>query len=351
MSSKGDVQERWQVIGHDWAVRALDHAVSSGKLAHALLLTGPHGAGKTTLARALARRLQCASRAAPCGECLSCVKIAKNISPDVRLVEGVPTGWKFDRDGPAAPPRANDRERRTLRIDQIRELGPWLATAPFESRYKIVILRRFEEAQEEAANAFLKTLEEPPSNVFLLLTAQDASLLLPTISSRTQRIALRPPATAQVERALIEKWQVNPAEARLLARVSGGRIGWAVRAASDRTVMETRAEGLASLRQLLAEGRAERLGRADELGHDTLALRGLLELWLTWWRDLLLLQSGDEGRVTNVDLPEALAAQAARWPTAEVETALQATRDALRQLEQNANGRLVMQVLALRLPG
>lgn len=355
-NSGADLGERWGIIGHSWAVESLERAVSSGHAAHALLLTGPHGVGKTTLARALARRLECTGSNPPCGECTSCRKTEKGISPDVRVIEGVPTGWKVEKDGPP-PARRGDRERRILKIEQIRELQPWLATAPFESKYKIAVLRRFEEANEEAANAFLKTLEEPPSLVVLILTAQDAGLLLPTIASRCQRLTLHPLPLREVERSLVKKWGVEEGRARLLARLSGGRLGWAVRAAGDEKILKARVEALDALDAMEAEGRAERLGRAGDLAKEPEVLPEILETWLTWWRDLLLLHSGaaasgegSDARVTNVDREAYLHAQAGHFSTAEIEAALQATRTASRQLGQNANARLVMEVLALSLP-
>ncbi len=349
MTRRHDLNERWGVIGHTWVVTALERAFAANQLAHAILLTGPHGIGKTTLAQALARRLECIEPNPPGGKCIACQKIAKNLSPDVRVIEGVPTGWKLEKDGPP-PPRKNDRERRTLIIKQIRDLQHWLSQSPFESKFKIAIVRRFEEANEEAANAFLKTLEEPPRKVVLILTAQDASLLLPTIASRCQKIVLRPLPLETVEQALIEKWKVPPRDARLLARLSGGRIGWAVRASADAELLQARNEALDALGGIIREARAERLTRAGELAKDSEELPQLLELWLTWWRDVLLLRNGDGARLTNVDRADVLRNQAAQFSTEEINAALKSTRAAVRQLEQNANARLVMEVLALKLP-
>ncbi len=349
MAARGEDFSNWRVIGHEWAVRGLARSLASDRVAHAYLFTGPHGIGKTTLARALAQALECTGAHPPCGECRSCQNIAHARHPDVLMVEGVPPRYDFEQDS-APPPRSNDRERRALRIRQIRDLERDISRSPFEGRWKLAILRRFEEAEEPAANAFLKTLEEPPARARLLLTARDTSLVLPTIASRCQVVPLRPLPIETVERALRERWLVDPTLARLLARLSGGRLGWAMRASADPKMLEARRTCLDELTEALCEGRAERLLRADHIAKDAERLPELLEYWLGWWRDLLLLQSGDGDRITNVDREDRLREQAAHLSLAQILKALKAVRDTAHFLSQNSNARLSVDVLLLHLP-
>ncbi len=340
----------WPVIGHEWAVRGLARSLEADLIAHAYLFTGPHAIGKTALARSFAQALECSGDRRPCGECAACQKIARDRHPDVQIVEGVPVGFKFDEKQPPPPPRTNDREPRILKVDQIRAIQYGLSRSPFEGRWKIVILRRFEEAQEEAANAFLKTLEEPPPYVCIILTARDASLLLPTIASRCQALTLRPLPLARVETALVERWHVEPTSAHLLARLSNGRLGWAVRASMDHKILKSRQVYLDALDAVLHQGRAERLTFAGDLVKEKEALPELLEYWLGWWRDILLIQNGENSRITNIDRETALCDQAKHLSRNQVQEALQAIRSTARYLEQNANPRLAVEVLLLKLP-
>ncbi len=350
MSGNGDGLN-WHVIGHEWAVRGLARSLANDRVAHAYLFTGPPAIGKTTLARAFAQAFECTSPNRPCGECKACQRVARDRHPDVQTIEGVPVGFKFDEKGPLPPPRANDRERRIIKIDQIRLLQHDLARSPFEGRWKVVILRRFEEANEEAANAFLKTLEEPPSHARLLLTARDASLLLPTIVSRCQVLSLRPLPLDQVRTALIERWKVEPGQARLLAHLSGGRLGWAIRAAADPKLLDARRAHLDTLDAALREGRAERLMRAELLAKETDRLPEMLEYWMGWWRDLLLVQSGDDARTTNIDQGSVLREHAAQFEIGQAQQALEAVRNTAQYLSQNVNTRLALEVLLLSFPG
>lgn len=341
----------WNILGHEFAVQALRATIMTDRMAHAYLLTGVHAIGKTTLARVFAQTLQCTDPNPPCGKCNACLKIQRDRHPDVRMLEGVPVGFKIDDKSPQLiPPRANDRERRTLKIDQIRALQRELTLSPFESKYKIAIVRRFEEANDEAANSFLKTLEEPPSYAILILTARDASMLLPTIVSRCQTISLRPVPKETIERALIDRWGANADKARLLARLSAGQLGWAVRANAEQALLDARNAHLEQLLASLQEGRAERLTRVEKLSGDDDDLPALLEDWLGWWRDVLLVQNGDGGRITNVDRAELVRELAERIPLAEIQHAIKSVRATAQYLAQNVNTKLAMGNLMLELP-
>jgi DNA polymerase-3 subunit delta' len=319
----------WQVIGHKWAVDLLKRALASGRVAHAYLLTGPPQIGKRSLALNFAQALNCLDQEKPCGQCLACSKIAHGNHPDVQIIEG---------------------EGGTLKIDQMRTLRHKAVLSPLEGRWKVYIIRQMEQATAEAANCLLKTLEEPPSNVILMLTASEAEALLPTIVSRCQVLNLRPLATETVQRSLQERWGVEVERAQLLARLSGGRLGWAVTASQNDAILVRREKHLDEMMELLSQGRVERLEYAQQLSRNPEAMPELLHLWLGWWRDLLLATSGSSVGITNVDREDTLRIQAQRYSLGQVRDFVEALRAAAWRLERNANTRLTLEVLMLSLP-
>lgn len=331
---------RWQqIIGHEWAVEMLAAALRHDRIGHAYLITGSPHIGKTTLARLLAQALNCTHEDVaqrPCGVCRACTLIAKDHHPDVRMVMGEVSG----------------RGRVTLKIDQIRELQQYLSLTATEARYKIAILKQFDAATVGAANAFLKTLEEPPRNVILILTASDADTLLPTIPSRCRTIPLRPLSYEQVHSALQNRWQVPPEQAEHLAHLADGRLGWAVNAAANPQPLQERENHIVALHTALQGNRVQRFTHADQLTRDAEALPDLLRTWLSWWRDLVLLAWGEAAdlRLTNQDEQATLTRLLPLWSREQVLTCLKQTNDALWQLERNANTRLVVENLLLTYP-
>ncbi|MCK6624600.1 MAG: DNA polymerase III subunit delta' [Anaerolineae bacterium] len=318
------------VVGHEWALDLLNRQQAAGRAPQALLLTGPPNVGKSTVARFWAQQLNCQQISPPCGQCSSCRKIVSGNHPDVRI---------FDSDDQA------------LKIDDIRNLQRELSLSPNEGRYRVVVLANFERATLSAANALLKTLEEPASQAILVLTATDPGALLPTIVSRCQLLALRPLPHERVVKALREHWQAKPEQAELLAQLAAGRLGWAVKALNDTELLNRREQHLQELISLLQAGRAERLAYAHQLSRDGAMLREVLTLWLTIWRDLLLLQSGAaQTKIMNLNWQEQLQQLAGHSSLAEASQMVARLRTALINLERNVNPRLSLEVLLLKLP-
>lgn len=352
------------VIGHEWAVEVLRTAIKHGRVGHAYLITGPEQIGKSTVARTFAQALNCTTadlEERPCGRCRSCTLVVAGRHPDVKVIIGESSG----------------KGKTTLKIDQIRQLQNELSLTAAEARYKVAILKRFDNASRNAANAFLKTLEEPPGDVVLILTASETStfvpsaiaqraegdiaagtlwdesdIVLPTISSRCRTIALRPSPTVLIQSALVERWRVDPEKARILAHLADGRLGRAVQLAQEPALLEARLAGLEMLHAAFQQSRVDRFVAAEKVAQLPEELPDLLQLWLSFWRDLILLcTAGDEAdSVSNIDQHEELLTCAKDWPAETILANLRRTEEALWQLERNANTRLVMENLLLGYP-
>lgn len=320
----------WQIIGHSWAIDLLSHGLSAGQIAHAYLFTGPAQIGKTTLAKAFAQALNCRQPDPPCGQCASCLKAAQGRHPDLHLIEGEGAGG-------------------SIKIEQVRALQREAALKPYEGRYRVFILRQVDRATAEAADSLLKTLEEPPSHVVLILTASHARALRPTVVSRCQKLDLRPVADTLLAKALEERG-APPAEARLLARLSGGCAGWALDAWSDQSILARRQQNLDQLVALLTSNRVERLEAAAALSRDADSARQMLDLWMAWWRDLLLSCGNNENHLMHLDRREELARLAPQIGLAQSWAALRALETTAAYLDANVNTRLALENLLLKLP-
>lgn len=330
----------WQVIGHSKAVEVLKRSLESGRLAHAYLLVGPPHVGKTTLAINLAQALNCERSDRPCGQCSPCLRIAAENHADVQIIRRLSDG--------------NSGPRKEITIGQIRELQQAAALEPYEGKHRVFVVDGAEYMNEEAANCLLKTLEEPPAKVLIVLLTADDSRLLPTIVSRCHRIELVPLSAPLIESALIEHWRVEPEKARTMSRLCHGGIGWAIVASLDEQILRERSIRLAELVGLGAAGLDQRFAFAARLAAQFTKSRGSVEetlrLWLEWWRDLLLIKVGCSRFVANADQETALMEQAKGHSIIEIRDCVQAILAALRQLEQNANPRLVLEVLMLSIP-
>lgn len=270
--------------------------------------------------------------ARPCGECRSCRKIVSGSHPDMLFSQ-------------------QDANTGALKIEELRSVAGKLSLKPFEARYRIAIFRNFDKAQPRAQDALLKTLEEPPPYAVLMLLAPSIEAILPTITSRSQVLHLRPTAAETVYEILRAHYQADDQTAWLLARLSGGRIGWALQALRSPEMLAQRSAAFDLLEQTLSKNRAGRFDAAEDLSKDKAALAPLLELWQTYWRDLLLLTENTGLEPANADRADTLRVLASRVTPEQALGALQATSAMLGHLATNANVRLALEVMFLDYPG
>lgn len=286
----------WDILGHEWAADMLQRHIATGGLRHAYLFTGPRGVGRRTLALRFAQAVNCTNSpqpGVPCGECRACQQTARMQQADLTVIQ-------------------SEAEGAALKVDQVRDLQRVLSLAPYESAYRVALLLRFEEATEGAQNALLKTLEEPNPKVLLLVTADDPDNLLPTIVSRCELLRLRPMKLELLKNVLMESWALEPDKARLISHVASGRTGYALRLAEDEELWAMRETWVNDFFSLLHGSKRTRLAyseskaRGRERGEARLDLRDGLTCWLSLWRDVLLVVTGSETPLTNLDREEEL---------------------------------------------
>jgi DNA polymerase-3 subunit delta' len=221
--------DNWNLLGHEWAVDMLQQQVARGEVRHAYLFCGPPGLGRRTLALRLAQALNCTKTITPgipCLSCRDCKQIESMQHPDLNVIQAL------DEDG-------LPKENGTLKVDYVRAVQHSMSLKPYQAKYRVALFLRFQEANDSAANALLKTLEEAPAHAILLLTADTPEQLLPTIVSRCEVLRLRALPISAIESDLLDRG-VDEERARLLAHISGGRPGYARRLVDDITLLEKR---------------------------------------------------------------------------------------------------------------
>ncbi|MBG0788706.1 MAG: DNA polymerase III subunit delta' [Anaerolineaceae bacterium] len=328
----------WHIHGHDWAVKLLRSHAGGDKLRHAYLLVGPQGVGRRSLALRFAQALNCTASdtpGEPCGECRECRQIWAMAHPDMSLL------------GP-------DEGHKDIRIDQVRALQHTLALSPYTAKYRIALLPNFQQATESASNALLKTLEEPPDKVVLLLTADTLESLLPTIVSRCEVIRLRPDSIADAEAYLQSEKSVDAELAHLLTHLSGGRIGAAIRLAEEPESLNIRRETLETLLEMLSATRVDRFRLAEELSKPYDKARekagAAIPTWLSFWRDVFVNASGADLPLVNVDFRDQVDRVSAALDLASARALVLRHEEALAQLDAYGNVRLVLEDLMLHWP-
>ena len=346
----------WSTVGQDHLLKQMDAALGAGRLAHAYLLSGPPHVGKMTLALDLAAAVNCAVLSGkqagsmfgdpddiqgPCGNCEPCIRIRRGVFADLKIVEV------------GGDPRVSTR----ISIEQVREAENFVAVTPVEGSWKVAIFDGAETlaaGQGEPANALLKTLEEPPPQVLVLLLTTNEDAILPTIRSRCRTLPLRPMAGNALSEYLTSKRGADPDTAQRLARLARGCPGWAINVLDDPDRLDNYREQLTQVASVASSPLDVRFTYANNLAGsfsgDREAVRQELYLWERWWRDVLLIKQGLPERVHNDDRLAELTAHAEATTTADIVAFLESIRETLSALDANVNPRLALECMMLAVP-
>ncbi|MEK6777914.1 MAG: DNA polymerase III subunit delta' [bacterium] len=323
------------IIGQERAVEILRRELSHGRASHAYLFSGMECIGKKQTALAFAMAVQCGQVPGDsCGECLSCRKIRQGIHPDVRLY---------------VPEARTKGATEKIYIDQVRELQATIFLRAMEGKKKIFIIDDADRMMDHAANALLKTLEEPPPDSFLILVTAFPDLLPLTVLSRCRVVRFKPLSSSAVEEILVLKRGLSAEQAGTMARYSQGSLGRVLNAEAGDLVSQR--DRFMELRQRWDPGSVgsvfEVSGGFEKKTNEAI---DFMEFLVTWNRDLIAMKlTGDKGMLTHADNAPDLAGESGRKDLTDLLNHADILEEALRRLRMNINQRLALEAALIRM--
>ncbi|KFA94298.1 DNA polymerase III subunit delta' [Archangium violaceum] len=333
------------VVGQPRAIDALLAALRGGSVHHAYLFAGPEGVGKELAAVGLAQALTCPEKPNEgCGSCSSCTRISKGAHPDVSWL--MPDAQRVER-GLAGRSDIQGTPSREIRVEQIRGLLERITLRGLESRRKVAIVVDAHMMNPQAQNAFLKTLEEPPSDTTLILLASAPDKMLPTIRSRCSKVHFGPLPVALIAERLQKERKLDAQTAELAAVMAGGSLGRAL--ALDLDALAARKDVISGFESLKPGEVGAMLRWAETFGASREEAEQALSILSMWTRDVSLAKVGVE-RLANQDMLELAQEVAARTH----ETVLHRRHALLEKtkatiVERNASPRLQLERMLIEL--
>jgi DNA polymerase-3 subunit delta' len=312
------------ITGQELVVKVLRRSLATGKIAHAYLFEGLEGCGKKTTALAFIQALFC-PHGEGCGQCPSCLKIAKQQHPDLILIE--PDGA-------------------FIKIDQIRELQRIFSFHPYEAPRKACIIEDAEKMNPSAANALLKTLEEPPGQALMILLTTNSERMLPTVLSRCQKIPFSPLPAKDIETWLVAH-DIPADRARVAASLAGGSLGKALEMEDD-GILQERQEFIELVAGISLREIDHLFAAAERLSKDKENLSNHLEVLKTFLRDILLMKTLGQADA-NKDLLPLIEQESQKLSLEQVLDRIEHVNTTERALARNVNPRLALEVLLMEL--
>lgn len=307
------------------AIGYLKASLESGKISHAYIFSGPDGVGKRLAALNFAKALNCdnVKSGESCDQCPSCVKIDSSNHPDVSVL-------------------SPKEEGSAIKIGDVRVVIKDAYLKPFESKKKIYIIEAAQELKHEAANALLKTLEEPPADSIIILLAENTKALLHTIVSRSQIVKFFPLKLKEAEDILVKEYSFSRDDAHILSHLSGGRLGLALKFKED---------DLLTKRSLLIDRISS--GLKDDFDFDDIPkddVKMYLDMMLAWYRDIFNLKSGvGDYMLVNIDRKDIISNEAKVLSYDYLEDTINNIISTAAYIDTNANQKLAMSVLGMKI--
>lgn len=361
------------VIGQDRVKQILINAILNEKVAHAYLFYGPEGVGKDAMAIEFAKALNCErQKGEACDECKTCKGISEFSHPNVKLVFKLPLGKNETKDDSPLEkldeseikiiqeqvklksqnpyhkitiPRAN-----SIKINSIREVKMEISHSTFIPGWRVVIVSEADAMTEQAANAFLKTLEEPTPKTVIILTTANKDRLLPTITSRCQLVRFSYLSDDEIAKALVERYGLSEARARLIARLANGSFGKAIELL-DVTVEDKRIRPIDFLATIASGKIVKLLIEIEKIvtDYERSEIENFLQVILTWFRDALMVKVGMVDKIININMLERLKKFVANYGEFEYQKAISLVERAIEQVEKNVQLNLILINLSLEL--
>ena len=318
------------IIGHKQIIEHLQKAIFYGKVSHAYIFNGPEKSGKRMLAEAFAMTLQCEKKGEnPCLTCHSCKQAMGKNQPDIIYLEHEKPG--------------------TISVDDIRrQVNNDVAIKPYSSPYKIYIIDEAEKMNQQAQNALLKTLEEPPAYAVILLLTTNADAFLPTILSRCITLNLKVVPDHEIKAYLMKACQIPDYKADICTAFAQGNVGKAIQLAENEDFNELKDSALQLVKRIKDIELYEMMEAIKQIGEYKLQITDYFDLLMIWYRDVLLYKAtADVNSLIFKDEVYDIKKQASRSSYSGIETILKALDKAKLRLNANVNFDLVMELLLL----
>ena len=261
------------VLGHEQTIAHMKSAIAANKVSHAYLLAGEKGSGKKLLTGIFARTLQCEAHGSePCGKCHSCIQAESGNQPDIIYVTHEKPG--------------------SISVDDIRgQVNGDIQIKPYSSPYKIYIIDEAEKLTQQAQNALLKTIEEPPAYAIIMLLTANEGMLLPTIKSRCVTLTMKPVSLPLIRQYLMEELQIPDYRADICAAFSQGNVGKAKRLATSDSFGEMLEHALHMVKYISEMEPSDLVEDLKKINTYKMDIQDYLDLLMVWYRDVLMFKA------------------------------------------------------------